>query len=391
MKLLTVVGARPNFMKAAPLHWAVERWNASGADPIDHHIVHTGQHYDTEMSDVFFESLGLPMPSHCLSIGSCSQAAQVGRAMIELEGILLAERPDWVIVVGDVNATLSATLAAKKIPLRVAHVEAGLRSGDWTMPEEINRILVDRVADLLLTPGKIAADNLYGEGAPAERVIPVGNIMIDTLENQRRSIGGEVIRGFHPNGAYAVATIHRPSNVDDRDTLAGLIECLGTLSDKMPVYFPMHPRTKNRVEEFNLGEGLNGSSGIRILDPLGYREMLALTNGASVVLTDSGGLQEETTVLGVPCVTLRDTTERPETLVENGGTALLAGNCPKKITRSIETLLHEKPTPSRPPLWDGKTGERVIRVLWEHRELPPRGISGLCKITERNRDRLHTS
>ncbi|MCC5876988.1 MAG: UDP-N-acetylglucosamine 2-epimerase (non-hydrolyzing) [Candidatus Sumerlaeia bacterium] len=376
MKLLTVVGARPNFMKAAPLHWAVEKWNANGGGHIDHRIVHTGQHYDTEMSDVFFENLGLPMPNHCLSTGSCSQAAQVGRAMIDLEGIFVEEKPDWVVVVGDVNATLSATLAAKKLLLRVAHVEAGLRSGDWTMPEEINRILVDRVADLLLTPGEIAAENLYREGTPGERVLPVGNIMIDTLEMQLRKLDEARNGNKLPSDSYAVATIHRPSNVDDSATLSTLIDCLGRLSTQMPIYFPMHPRTRGRVEEFRLGAALNGSSRIHVMEPLGYMEMLALTSRASLVLTDSGGLQEETTVLGVPCITIRDNTERPETLVENGGTALLAGNDPEKITHCVDELLRNKPTPIRPPLWDGKTGERIVEILWKHRHDPPRGTIG---------------
>lgn len=374
MKLLTVVGARPNFMKAAPLHWAVEAWNKEGGDRIEHLIVHTGQHYDMEMSGVFFESLKLPVPTHSLSIGSGSQATQVGNAMIALEKIFMDECSDWVVVVGDVNASLSATLAAKKLQLPVAHVEAGLRSGDWTMPEEINRILVDRVADLLLAPGEGARANLLREGTDPDLIAIVGNIMIDTLEVLKARLDNTPKQQTHPAGPYAVLTLHRPSNVDNREVLVNLMECLGNLSREMPVYFPIHPRTRRRLEEFNLGSSMNGTTQVHLMDPLDYPEMLTLTRGASIVLTDSGGLQEESTVLGIPCVTLRTTTERPETLVENGGTALLAGQDPGRIKACIAQLITSPPNGKRPPLWDGRTGRRILELLWKRREFPLRTL-----------------
>jgi UDP-N-acetylglucosamine 2-epimerase (non-hydrolysing) len=310
MRVLVVAGARPNFMKVAPILRALK---ADGHEAL---LLHTGQHYDARMSDAFFQDLEIPEPDFHLGVGGGSHAVQTARIMEAFEPVLLESRPDWLVVVGDVNSTLACALVASKLKeqtgVRIAHVEAGLRAHDWRMPEEVNRVLTDRLSDLLLTPSRDALPNLTAEGLPEERVVFVGNVMIDTLLHQlprARALGFPESMGLE-RGRLAVATLHRPSNVDDPEAMAAVFGALGRVAEGMPVVFPVHPRTRKNAEAFGLGGLL---ARMRVLEPLGYREMLSLTDAAAVVLTDSGGLQEETTALGVPCVTLREQTERPVT------------------------------------------------------------------------------
>ena len=367
-RLLVVAGARPNFMKVAPILRAAR---AAGATT---RLVHTGQHYDAAMSDAFFRDLGLPAPDHHLGVGSGSHAEQTARIMEAFEPVLRAERPDWMVVVGDVNSTLACALVTAKLApelgTRIAHVEAGLRSGDWRMPEEINRVLTDRLADLLLTPSRDALPNLRREGIPAERVVFVGNVMIDTLLQQlpaARALDVPARFGVAPGG-YAVVTLHRPSNVDDPATLGAVLDALAAVAEEMPVVLPLHPRTRANAERFGLAGRLARHD---IQPPLGYIEMLGLTDGAAVALTDSGGLQEETTVLGVPCVTLREQTERPVTVTE--GTNRLA---PWPLSRAgILEAFHAALAAGRLPVgarvpegWDGHAAERVVAALVAGRE-----------------------
>lgn len=364
-KVLHIVGARPNFMKVAPIVAELERRG------IEAPLVHTGQHYDARMSDAFFRDLGIPAPDFHLGVGSGSHAVQTAGVMTAFEPVLREVRPDWVVVVGDVNSTLACALVAAKLQpelgCRVAHVEAGLRSGDWAMPEEVNRVLTDRLSDLLLTPSRDAHANLRAEGIADARVVFAGNVMIDTLFAQlpaARALG-LVDELALPRGGYAVVTLHRPSMVDDARSLAETLEALAGAAREMPVVFPMHPRTRRNVESFGLAPLLHG---VRVLEPLGYREMLALTDGSAVVLTDSGGLQEETTTLGVPCVTLREGTERPVTVTE--GTNRLA---PWPLTRdgilsSFRSAAAEgrsEPGTRSPEGWDGHAAERVVAAIRE--------------------------
>ena len=363
MRVMVVAGARPNFMKIAPILRALAAAGHTGI------LVHTGQHYDAKMSDAFFADLGLPEPDHHLGVGSGSHALQTARVMEMFEPVLLQERPDWLVVVGDVNSTLACALVANKLKqqtgTRIAHVEAGLRSGDWRMPEEVNRVLTDRLSDLLLTPSRDAHPNLAAEGIPAERAVFVGNVMIDTLYEQlpaARALGMPGQLGV-PAGGYALVTLHRPSNVDDPATLSAVLEALGRVAERMPVVFPVHPRTRKSAETSGLGGLL---ARFRTLEPVGYREMLSLTDGAAIVLTDSGGLQEETTVLGVPCVTLREQTERPVTVTE--GTNRMA---PWPLSAAgVVTSAHEAHARGRVPVgssapdgWDGRAGERIVGSL----------------------------
>lgn len=363
MRALVVAGARPNFMKVAPVLRAL---CAAGREGV---LVHTGQHYDARMSDAFFHDLGLPEPRFHLGVGSGSHAQQTARVMEAFEPVLQEVRPNWVVVVGDVNSTLACALVAVKLKgevgCRVAHVEAGLRSSDWRMPEEVNRVLTDRISDLLLTPSRDALPNLRAEGIPESRVAFVGNVMIDTLLAQlprARQLdvpGGLGLR----KGRYVVATLHRPSNVDDPESLRAVLEALAAVAEQMPVVLPIHPRTRKHAEAFEL-DGLLRR--IRVLEPLGYAEMLSLTEGAAVVLTDSGGIQEETTVLGIPCVTLREQTERPITLSE--GTNRLA---PWPLTASgVFAAFEEARAQGRvaigercPEGWDGRAAERIVQAL----------------------------
>ncbi len=379
LKVLSVVGARPNFVKIAPFIREVEKYKrANGDSELEHLLVHTGQHYDDNMSAVFFQELGIPRPDIDLGIGSGSQAEQVGRTMIAFEKVLLLEKPDWVVVVGDVNATLACSLTACKLGIKVCHIEAGLRSGDLTMPEEINRLVTDRLADLLLTPDAGSGENLLREGVNPERIMLVGNIMIDTLEANLEKAGsleiGEVIaRNLKAGQAqprkqfdrdFILLTLHRPSNVDFQNLLEPLLDFLFREAAREEIIlWPLHPRCAGKLAEYGLLEKAKAHPGIVLLEPLTYLEMLRLNLGARVVLTDSGGLQEECTVLGTPCLTLRFNTERPLTLVENGGTCRLTGNDPQLVRPSLAAALKEKRRPFRPPLWDGHTALRCLQAV----------------------------
>lgn len=363
MKVLVVAGARPNFMKVAPILRAL---SSGGHEAV---LVHTGQHYDAWMSDPFFTDLGLPDPDYHLAVGSGTHATQTARIMEAFEPVLENVRPDWVVVVGDVNSTLACALVASKLREElgcgVAHVEAGLRSHDWRMPEEVNRVLTDRLSDLLLTPSPGALSNLLAEGIPEERVVFVGNVMIDTLHHQLPLARELDLPGKLQleRGGYAVVTLHRPSNVDEAETLRVLLEGLSAVAAELPVVFPIHPRTRRSVERFGLEPMLQP---LRILQPLSYREMLSLVEGAAVVLTDSGGLQEETTALGIPCVTLRQQTERPVTITD--GTNRLAPWPPSRmgVLQSCSAALAQgriAPGERCPDGWDGHAGERVVTAL----------------------------
>jgi len=353
-----VAAARPNFMKIAPLY---KEFEAQRAD-FEVRIVHTGQHYDANMSEWFFRDLGLPAPHVNLEVGSGSHAEQTGGVMIAYERLCREERPDWCIVVGDVNSTIACTLAAKKLGVAVAHLEAGLRSGDRTMPEEINRIATDALADLLWTPSPDGDENLRREGVPAERVIRVGNIMIDSLEMMRTQIEARKYReviGLLPKG-YGVITLHRPSNVDVPDKLRLLVDQLLAVAGKLPIVFPVHPRTRQRMEAFGLLGALSEARNVVLLEPLGYLDFMSLVFDSGFVLTDSGGVQEETTYLGIPCLTIRENTERPITVTE-GTNRLLQ---PENIVAAVETVVRGKwPVGRIPDLWDGRTAGRVVQSL----------------------------
>ena len=353
MKVLNVVGARPNFMKIAPIVEEMKR-----ASDLQSVLVHTGQHYDEGMSDVFFRELGIPVPDVHLGVGSGSHAGQTARIMIEFEKVCLKEKPDLVLVVGDVNSTMACTIVAAKLLIPVAHVEAGLRSFDRTMPEEINRLVTDALASLLLTTSRDADENLKREGVDPSKIFFVGNVMIDTLLKHRAKAAALPIE--KPK-QYALVTLHRPSNVDDPSVLGPILEALEQISKSIPVLFPIHPRTKKRVEDFGLS--LNG---IRTMEPLGYLEFLNLESTATVVLTDSGGLQEETTILGVPCLTLRHNTERPVTITH--GTNIMAGPDKARILDAFRRIMNGGWKPAGPPeYWDGHAAERIIRVIRDNR------------------------
>ena len=363
MKILNVVGARPNLMKMAPI--AAELARHPGA--FDQLLVHTGQHYDESMSRLFFEQLGLPRPDIDLEIGSASHGVQTGRIMAAFEKVCLEQSPDLVIVVGDVNSTMACAITAKKLGIQVAHVEAGLRSREMSMPEEINRICTDAVSDYLFTTDRLAGENLLREGIAEERIHFVGNVMIDTLEKNRAAAKGlPLIKdlGLEP-GRFATLTLHRPSNVDDRDVLVGILEALRAIADDCPIVFPAHPRTRKLMDQFRLSSffGRGGEvKGIWLSDPLGYLEFLHLNMNARMVLTDSGGLQEETTVLGVPCITLRPNTERPITCTE--GTNVVVGNDKDRILEAAGRVLNGgNVTGQVPEKWDGKAAERIVDVL----------------------------
>ena len=364
LKVINVVGARPNFMKVAPIVEAMKRRAAEFA-PL---IVHTGQHYDAQMSDAFFQDLGLPKPDVDLGVGSGSHAAQTAAVMQSFEPVVLEEKPDWVLVVGDVNSTLACALVCAKLGIRVAHVEAGLRSRDRTMPEEINRLLTDQLADLLLTPSTEADANLRAEGIPAERISFVGNVMIDSLFNQLKRAEASNVRddlGIADTD-YAALTLHRPSNVDDAATFKRILDALEQISARLPVIFPVHPRTRARLTEFGFNERTARATNLRLIEPLGYLDFLRLYSGARLVLTDSGGIQEETTALGIPCLTLRENTERPIT-VEMGSNQIV-GTDTHKITRAANAILDAPRSierPRIPPLWDGHTADRILDALNE--------------------------
>lgn len=363
MKVMVVAGARPNFMKIAPV---VAHLEQSG-----HHttIVHTGQHYDNAMSQAFFDDLGIRAPDHFLGVGGGTHAAQTARIIERFEPVLMEARPDWVLVPGDVNSTLGAALVTVKLRyelgVRLAHLEAGLRSHDWRMPEEVNRVLTDRCSDLLLLPSMDARENLLREGIDEQRIAFVGNVMIDTLLSRlpaARALDYPAKHGLTRDG-YVAATLHRPSNVDDADALRVCLEALACIAERMPVVLPVHPRTRQNAERFGLTDLL---ARITATEPLGYLEMLSLVDGARVVLTDSGGLQEETTALGVPCVTLREQTERPITVAQ--GTNRLAPwpLSGAGVVRSFEEAVLQPrygPGERSPVGWDGRAAERVVGAL----------------------------
>lgn len=349
MKLLHVVGARPNFPKLAPVHRAGVR---AGLRQV---VVHTGQHYDESMSESFFRSLGIPAPDVNLAVGSGSHAAQTARIMERIEPVLLEQRPDWLVVYGDVNSTMAAAIVASKIGVRVAHVEAGLRSHDRDMPEEINRLVTDRLAQLLLTPSRDADATLRAEGEPEAEIVFVGNVMIDSLlyALAQRGLAPANGRGWTSDGSVVV-TLHRPSNVDDPERLRAIMASLRTLAADRVVRFPAHPRTQARLAEFGIEAGA-----VRVESPIAYEEMLALVTRAHVVVTDSGGLQEETTALGIPCLTLRHNTERPVTISEGTNRLVLD---PRELPALVASA-QRTDTPRRPEGWDGRAGERVIAAL----------------------------
>jgi len=353
MHILHVVGARPNFMKVAPVLRALA--TRSG---IQQTLVHTGQHYDANMSDVFFEQLGMPAPDVNLEVGSGSHAQQTAQIMSKFELVVLERKPDFVVVYGDVNSTVAAALVCAKLMVRVAHVEAGLRSYDRTMPEEINRIVTDRLADLLFTPSTDGDENLIREGVDQGRIHFVGNVMIDTLIRMlpaaRKCIPAELPE------RYALVTLHRPANVDDLDWLSSMLQTLGDIGEGMAVLFPVHPRTRQRLAEAKL-DRVNGDR-LRLMEPLPYLDFLALQTRATVVITDSGGIQEETTFLGVPCLTVRENTERPVTI--SAGTNVLVGRSPARIRAAVADVLAGNWVKGRvPELWDGHAAERIAAII----------------------------
>ncbi len=414
MKILSVVGARPNFMKIAPFIREIDAYNHLHNGGIELVLVHTGQHYDDRMNRTFFDSLGIPEPHINLGVGSGSHAEQLGRTMIAFEKVLLEEIPDWVVVVGDVNATLACSVIARRLGVRVCHIEAGLRSGDMSMPEEINRLVTDRMSDLLLTPDRLSSENLLREGIPEEKIRFVGNIMIDSLETclqkaaslkiseilKDNLVAGQafpedpsLLTTNIPECPYVVVTLHRPSNVDHPEILKDITDFLiSEVAAVLPVIWPVHPRTQKMLKEFGLWKRILSSMNIYVLLPVGYLEMLRLNLSASLMLTDSGGLQEECCVLGTPCLTIRPNTERPVTLREHGGTGVLTGNLIGRIRQEYRQFRSESPDlpnddfcpgkpgslngrhrkiPRRPELWDGHTAPRCLNaILSFDREFP---------------------
>jgi UDP-N-acetylglucosamine 2-epimerase (non-hydrolysing) len=364
MKIINVASARPNFMKVAPLLEEYKNYQE-----IDAQLIHTGQHYDYEMSKIFFDELGISAPDHHLGVGSGTHAEQTAKVMTEFEKVLQKEQPDWVVVVGDVNPTMACTIVANKMGIKVAHVEAGLRSYDRNMPEEINRVLTDSIADLLLTPSIDGNMNLIKEGIPEEKIKFIGNIMIDTLFNMRkRSDESTILGDLGVNKQeYVLVTLHRPSNVDQKETLSNFVRVMRETADDLPLVWPVHPRSKNNAQEFGLWEKMQKIDDLHLLEPVGYLDNVNLMNNARLVLTDSGGIQEETTALGVPCLTVRENTERPITITE--GTNTLVGTDPEVILGHIEKHLQNgvagnKELP-KPLYWDGNTAKRIVKAILE--------------------------
>ena len=360
LKIINVVGARPNFMKVAPIVEEMKRREREFT-PL---VVHTGQHYDASMSDAFFADLEMPQPDVYLGVGSASHAAQTAAIMRQFEPVVLQEKPDWVLVVGDVNSTLACALVCVKVGVKVAHVEAGLRSRDRTMPEEINRLLTDQIADLLFTPSADADANLLAEGIPAERIRLVGNVMIDSLYKHRERAKQSRIReqlGL-TGQKYAVLTLHRPTNVDEGNSFGRILQAVERIAARVPIVFPVHPRTRKSIAQLGLNDRLDKIEGLRLIEPLGYLDFLSLFSGAGLVFTDSGGIQEEASVLGIPCLTLRENTERPITVTM--GTNTIVGTDPEKITATAFGKLDDTSRPAvNIPLWDGHTAERIVAAL----------------------------
>jgi UDP-N-acetylglucosamine 2-epimerase (non-hydrolysing) len=364
VKILIVAGARPNFMKVAPIIKAIDKYNeALRSTSLEYVFVHTGQHYDFEMSKIFFNNLSLPEPDKYLAVGSGTHAQQTARVMLRLEKPLISKKTDLVMVVGDVNSTLAAALTAAKLRIPVAHVEAGLRSFDRDMPEEINRVLTDAISDYLFTHSPDADENLRKEGVPSQKIFLVGNVMADSLlANKARAKRSRVLSRLglnkHP---YTLITLHRPSNVDDRHSLVRIMDTLREISKTIPIVFPVHPRTRSNIERFGLANLIEDKN-FYYTEPPGYLDFLKLMMDARFVMTDSGGIQEETTLLGIPCLTLRETTERPITVTE--GTNTLVWNDAGKIVREASKILDGKGKRGTVPhLWDGKAAERIVNIL----------------------------
>lgn len=370
IKVILVGGARPNFMKIAPIWWEMKKF-PKRFKPV---ILHTGQHYDKNMSDLFFEDLELPKPNIYLGVGSASHATQTAKIMIEFEKLLVKEKPELIVVVGDVNSTLACSIVAAKLGIPIAHVEAGLRSFDRTMPEEINRIVTDSLSDFLFTTCEDANENLRREGIPDEKIYFVGNVMIDTLIRLKSEARLKAKIKIDEQD-YALLTLHRPHNVDDRDVFRNILQALREISRKIPIIFPAHPRTQKRIKSFGYEEyfnlldlnptnTINSKNSIILLNPLSYLDFLNLTTNAKLILTDSGGIQEETTYLGIPCLTIRENTERPVTIRE--GTNILVGaDKDKIINESLKILNGRRKTGRIPKAWDGKAAQRIVKILRE--------------------------
>jgi len=361
-KIISVVGARPNFMKVAPIHRAFQQYSSS----VEHLIVHTGQHYDAAMSDAFFQDLDMPQPAVFLGIGSGSHAVQTAKVMVEFEKVCEDIKPDFVIVVGDVNSTVGCSLVSVKMCIPTAHVEAGLRSFDRTMPEEINRIATDSICDYWFVTEQSGLDELQKQGAPKDKVFFVGNTMIDSLHyalpRAKQSAFMKEL-GLMEKG-YALITMHRPSNVDEPDQLKNLLLMLAELTDKRDIVFPVHPRTRKNISAFGLSEIIENHPRLKLIDPQGYINFLSLMMNADFVMTDSGGIQEETTALGVPCLTIRTTTERPITTTL--GTNILIQPEPNAIRQALSDIIHlPRKQGQIPPLWDGNTANRIAKIIVE--------------------------
>lgn len=358
-KVISVVGARPNFIKIAPIHKAFQKYRKD----IKHLICHTGQHFDDKMSKVFFDDLQMPKPDYFLGIGGGSHAQQTARIMVEFEKIILDEKPDLIIVPGDVNSTIAASLVASKLHIPIAHVESGLRSFDRKMPEEINRVLTDHISDYLFVTEKSGLDNLQIEGINSSKVYFTGNVMIDSLVNFLPHINkSEILEDLGlTKGTYVLATFHRPSNVDEEVSLTKLIDAVNKISKYRKVVFPIHPRTMNNMKKYGLSDKLTNN--IVVLEPIGYIDFLSLTKNAELVVTDSGGIQEETTFLGVQCITVRDNTERPSTS-EIGTNHMIGTNFDKVIEASKEILSGKIKNGRVPELWDGKASDRITEIIY---------------------------
>lgn len=360
MKLIAVAGARPNFIKIAPLICELENHSES----VQWKLVHTGQHYDEKMSDLFFRQLEIPEPNINLEVGSASHTVQTAEIMKRFEPVVKEYRPDVVLVVGDVNSTIACGLVAAKSGVKLAHVEAGLRSFDRSMPEEINRVLTDSISDFLFCTEQSGVDNLLREGIPEEKIFFVGNVMIDTLlKNKVKAERSSILNQLNLNGGdFAVVTLHRPSNVDDVVVFGRILDSLEIIQNDMPVVFPVHPRTRGNLYSMSLGNRIDSMTGFRLLDPLGYLDFLKLMSSAKIVLTDSGGIQEETTILNVPCLTLRENTERPIT-VEVGSNRIVGTETAKIVDAYKQMRDHGACKSQVPPLWDGCAAERIVRIL----------------------------
>lgn len=359
IKTILVAGARPNFMKIAPLLAEMKK-----TPEFDTMLVHTGQHYDDNMSKIFFDELEIPRPDINLEVGSSSHAIQTAQIMMGFEPVLLDYKPDLVVVVGDVNSTIACALVASKLGIKTAHVEAGLRSRNWKMPEEINRVLTDRISEYLFTTSKDADENLKQEGIPENRIHFVGNVMIDTLiKNLKKSKSSSIVEDLHLTpGMYAVLTLHRPANVDSKEQLAHLFHIFNDIQKSIPIVYPAHPRTRKMIEKMHLSSQIEKMKDFFMIDPLGYLDFLHLMHNSTFTMTDSGGIQEETTILGIPCLTLREETERPVTITQ--GTNILVKRDRKEIMAAMERILTGQFKPDRKPeKWDGKAGIRIVSIL----------------------------